>query len=62
MPTMYPTPLPEAVTRTGIDHLLPEDEDARLYVGLSRARVHLAIVANAATIERLGLAPCHPPA
>lgn len=33
------------------------EENALLYVGLSRARVHLAVVASAGTIERLGLRP-----
>ncbi len=43
------------IVLTGIDHLPPDDENALLYVGLSRARVHLAIVAAEATLERLGL-------
>jgi hypothetical protein len=43
------------IVLTGIDHLPPDEENALLYVGLSRARVHLAIVAAAATLERLGL-------
>jgi hypothetical protein len=45
------------IVLTGIDHLPPDEEDALLYVGLSRARVHLAVVAAAATLERLGLPP-----
>lgn len=43
------------IVLTGIDHLPPDEENALLYVGLSRARVHLAVVAAAATLERLGL-------
>jgi superfamily I DNA/RNA helicase len=43
------------VVFTGIDHLPPDEENALLYVGLSRARVHLAVVAAAARLERLGL-------
>ena len=43
------------IVLAGIDHLPPEEEDALLYVGLSRARVYLAVVATAATLERLGL-------
>jgi superfamily I DNA/RNA helicase len=43
------------IVLTGIDHLPPDEENALLYVGLSRARVHLAVVAAAATLGRLGL-------
>ena len=43
------------VILAGIDHLPPDEENALLYVGLSRARVHLAVVASAATLNRLGL-------
>lgn len=46
------------IVLTGIDHLPPDEENALLYVGLSRARVHLAVVAAAATLERLGLGRC----
>ena len=47
------------VILTGIDHLSPEEENALLYVGLSRARVHLAVVAADRTLTRLGLGePC----
>jgi len=35
-------------------HLPIGDEQALLYVGLSRARVHLVIVATGATMERVG--------
>ncbi len=45
------------VILTGIDHLAPDEENALLYVGLSRARLHLAVVASAGTIDRLGLRP-----
>jgi superfamily I DNA/RNA helicase len=38
----------------GIDDLAPEDEQALLYVGLSRARTYLAVVARQATLGRLG--------
>jgi len=43
------------IVLTGIDDLEPEDEKSRLYVGLSRARVYLVVVATATTLERLGL-------
>jgi len=43
------------VVLAGIDRLPPDEENALLYVGLSRARVHLAVVASAGTIERLGM-------
>ncbi len=43
------------VVLAGIDQLPPDEENALLYVGLSRARVHLAVVAAAATIDRLRL-------
>jgi Nuclease-related domain/UvrD-like helicase C-terminal domain len=43
------------IVLTGIDHLPPDEENALLYVGSSRARVGLAVVAAAATLERLGL-------
>ena len=43
------------VVLAGIDHLPPDEENALLYVGLSRARVHVVVMASAATIHRLGL-------
>lgn len=43
----------KAVILTAIDSLDPMDERVRLYVGSSRARTHLTIVATKATIERL---------
>lgn len=43
------------IVLTGIDRLPSDEENALLYVGLSRARVHLAVVAAAATLDRLGL-------
>ncbi|MFO7692116.1 MAG: NERD domain-containing protein [Vicinamibacterales bacterium] len=42
---------------TGIDDLSVADETALLYCGLSRARVHLVIVATETTLERVVLAP-----
>jgi superfamily I DNA/RNA helicase len=44
------------VVLTGIDDLSPEEETALLYVGLSRARVHLVVIAKDETMTRLGLA------
>lgn len=44
------------VVLTAIDDLPPEDENALLYVGLSRARVHLVVIARASTVARLGIA------
>jgi superfamily I DNA/RNA helicase len=43
------------VVLTAIDELPPEEADALLYVGLSRARIHLVVVAKASTIARLGI-------
>jgi superfamily I DNA/RNA helicase len=43
------------VILTGIDDLQTEDEQALLYVGLSRARVHLVVIATSATLDRLHL-------
>jgi len=42
------------IVLTGIDDLPATEETALLYVGLSRARVHLVIVATEATMERVG--------
>ena len=42
------------VVLTAIDDLTAEEEAALLYCGLSRARVHLVIVATDATMERVG--------
>ena len=42
------------IVLTGIDDLPAAEETALLYVGLSRARVHLVIVATEATMERVG--------
>ena len=44
------------VVLTGIDELEPDDENGMLYVALSRARVHLVVIALASTIAR-----CQPP-
>jgi hypothetical protein len=44
------------VILAGIDSLAPDDESSLLYVGLSRARTYLAVVASQATLERLGFA------
>jgi superfamily I DNA/RNA helicase len=41
------------IVLTGIDDLPAAEESALLYVGLSRARVHLVIVATEATIDRV---------
>lgn len=41
----------------GIDHLAPDEENALLYVGLSRARVHLTVVAGKAVLQRLRADP-----
>ena len=41
------------IVLTGIDDLPAADETALLYCGLSRARVHLVIVATEATLERV---------
>jgi len=41
------------IVLTGIDDLPAAEEQALLYVGLSRARVHLVIVATEATMERV---------
>jgi len=41
------------IVLTGIDDLPAADEQALLYVGLSRARIHLVIVATEATMERV---------
>jgi superfamily I DNA/RNA helicase len=41
------------IVLTGIDDLPATEETALLYVGLSRARVHLVIVATEATMERV---------
>jgi hypothetical protein len=43
------------VILTAVDELPPEEADALLYVGLSRARIHLVVVAQASTIARLGI-------
>ena len=45
----------QVIVLTGIDDLPPEDEKGLLYVGLSRARAYLVIVATAATFERIGV-------
>jgi superfamily I DNA/RNA helicase len=42
------------IVLTGIDELPAAEEQALLYVGLSRARVHLVIVATEKTMERVG--------
>ncbi len=42
------------VVLTAIDDLHADEEQALLYVGLSRARVHLIIVATEKTMERVG--------
>jgi len=42
------------IVLTGIDDLPAADETALRYCGLSRARVHLVIVATGATMERVG--------
>ena len=42
------------IVLTGIDDLPATEETALLYCGLSRARVHLVIVATEATMERVG--------
>ena len=44
------------VVLTGIDELAADEETALLYVGLSRARVHLVVIATDETMKRLGLA------
>jgi superfamily I DNA and RNA helicase len=44
------------VVLAAIDELPPDDETALLYVGLSRARVHLVVIAKDETMTRLGLA------
>jgi len=44
------------VVLTAIDDLSADDETALLYVGLSRARVHLVMIATDETMKRLGLA------
>jgi len=44
------------VVLTGIDDLAADEETALLYVGLSRARVHLVVIATDETMKRLGLA------
>jgi len=44
------------VVLTAIDGLSADDETALLYVGLSRARVHLVVIATDVTMQRLGLA------
>ncbi len=43
------------VVLTAIDDLPPAEENALLYVGLSRARIHLIVVAQASTLSRLGI-------
>jgi hypothetical protein len=43
------------VVLTAIDDLTAEEETALLYVGLSRARVHLVIVATEATMTKVGV-------
>jgi len=43
------------VVLTAIEDLPPEEESALSYVGLSRARVHLVVIATAGTLERLHL-------
>jgi superfamily I DNA/RNA helicase len=43
------------VVLTAIDELSADDETALLYVGLSRARVHLVVIATGVTISRLRL-------
>lgn len=45
----------EVIVLTGIDDVPPEDEKSLLYVGLSRARVYLVVVATSATLARIGL-------
>jgi len=44
----------QVVILTAIDDLPAAEEAALLCVGLSRARVHLVIVATQATMERIG--------
>jgi len=43
------------VVLTAIDELTADDETALLYVGLSRARVHLVVIATEVTMSRLKL-------
>ena len=47
----------KVIILTGIDQLRPEDERALLYVGLSRARVYLVVVATRETLARVGVGP-----
>ena len=44
----------QVVILTAIDDLPAGEETALLYVGLSRARVHLIIVATESALERVG--------
>jgi hypothetical protein len=44
----------QVVILTAIDDLPSDVETGLLYVGLSRARVHLVIVATESTMERVG--------
>jgi len=46
------------IVLTGIDELAPEDENGLLYVALSRARVHLVVIATASTIARCQAPAC----
>ena len=43
------------VVLTAIDELTADDETTLLYVGLSRARVHLVVIATDVTMSRLRL-------
>lgn len=43
------------IVLTGIDDLPAAEETALLYVGLSRARVHLVVIATEVTMSRLRL-------
>ena len=45
----------QVVILTAIDELTADDETALLYVGLSRARVHLVVIATEVTMSRLRL-------
>ena len=46
----------KVVILTAIDDLPAAEETALLYVGLSRARAHLVVIATDLTMKRLGLA------
>jgi hypothetical protein len=43
------------VVLTAIDELPPDEEQALLYVGLSRARIYLIVVATASKLTKLGI-------